>query len=98
MPVISEGRTIRLIGYNSKEPIELDEDTLVTLIKAYMIIIPNESRNLLDAVKVVRLFDELNKLIEAEANALADEARRRTNNLLGKTEMVNDSEASLLTD
>jgi hypothetical protein len=69
---------ITLQGLNSHNEIIIRIDVIVELVKAYMCVIPNEKRDLSMSLKVLRLHDELNKMVAAEEDAADKYIEKKT--------------------
>jgi hypothetical protein len=67
-PLKSEKITLQ--GLYSKTEIVIRLDVIVELVKSYLVVIPNEKREMKMALKVLRLHEDLNKLVDEEQDAI----------------------------
>lgn len=69
---------IFLQGRNSQKEISVEIVVVEELVEAYLTLIPNEKRNMKMSLMVLRFHDDIKNMLVAEAEAVSNEAKKRT--------------------
>lgn len=75
---------ITVMGINSRETVVIRIDVVKELVEAYLRKIPNEQRTLPMSLQVLRLHDDLAKIVKAEHDAAGEYIERKTVEELAK--------------
>lgn len=78
---------LTLQGLNSKKKITLGVTTVLELVKAYLLVIPNEKRELAMSLQVLRFHDSLRDLILDEQAAANTHMEKKAMDAAAKTLM-----------